>query len=132
MRNSQGVLDDIYAKAVVLNDGRTEVAMVVCDLNFLPRAVVIEAKRITERTTGIPAKNVMVSATHAHTGPAIVGGSSLDEFLTRDSKLCQDYVQQLPKWIARAVEEAHHGERRRACLTPPPASRTYPSTDASG
>jgi hypothetical protein len=107
VRNSQGVLDDIFAKALVLDDGKAKAAMVVCDLLLLPRPMVIEARRIIEEKTGIPASNVMISATHAHTGPAIVGGSSLDDFLTSADKLSQDYARQVPKWIAQAVEEAH-------------------------
>jgi neutral ceramidase len=107
VRNSEGVLDDIYAKAMVLDDGQVRAAMVVCDLNYLPRAVVVEARRIIEGKTGIPASNVIISATHAHTGPALAGDLSLDDFLTNGNKLSQDYAQQLPKCIAQAVEEAH-------------------------
>ena len=35
-RGSQGVLDDLYAKAVVLDDGKTMAALVACDLIGLP------------------------------------------------------------------------------------------------
>lgn len=35
-RDSEGVLDDIYAKAAVFDDGKTKAAMVVCDLIGLP------------------------------------------------------------------------------------------------
>jgi hypothetical protein len=106
-RGSQGVLDDIYAKATVLDDGKTEAAMVVCDLIGLPRAVVVEARRIVVEKTGIPATHVMISATHTHTAPVVVGDSALDDMTSGGSKLSKDYARQLPKWIARAVEEAH-------------------------
>jgi len=89
VRNSQGVLDDIFAKAMVLDDGKAKAAMVVCDLLLLPRRMVIEARWIIEEKTGIPASNVMISATHAHTGPAIVGGSSLDDF-----RSCRGRIQE--------------------------------------
>ena len=36
-RGSRGVLDDLYAKAAVLDDGKTKAALVVCDLIGLPR-----------------------------------------------------------------------------------------------
>ena len=74
-RGSQGVLDEIYAKAVVLDDGETKAAMVVCDLIGLPRAVV-ETRRIIAEKTGIPASHVMISATHTHTGPVVIGDSA--------------------------------------------------------
>jgi hypothetical protein len=105
-RGSQGVLDDIFAKAVVFDDGKTKAAMVVCDLIGIPRAPVLEARRLIEAKTGIPAANVMISATHTHTGPMVVGDTAIDDLVTEGSKLNQDYTAQLPKWIAQAVEEA--------------------------
>ncbi len=107
MRGSQGVLDDIYARATVLDDGKTKAAMVTCDVIGLPRPVVVEARRIIAEKTGIPAANVMISATHTHTGPVIVGDSAMDNFVTGGSTLSKDYAVQLPKWIAQAVEEAY-------------------------
>jgi len=110
-RDSEGVLDDIYAKAVVLDDGPTRVAMVACDLIGLPRSIVLEARRLVEEQTGIAADHVMISATHTHTAPVVVGASSRDEAATGGSELSKDYARQLPKWIGRAVAEA---DRRRA------------------
>jgi hypothetical protein len=111
-RGAQGVLDDLYAKAVVLDDGKTTAAMVVCDLIELSRGPVLEARRIIAEKTGIPADNVVISATHTHTGPVVLGDSTMDDLTTGGSKLSKDYIEQLPKWIAQAVAEAH--ERRAA------------------
>lgn len=105
-RCSQGVLDDIYAKAAVLDDGKTKATMVACDLIGLSRAVVVEARRIIAEKTGIPASNVMISATHTHTAPVVIGDSALDTMTSGGSKLSRDYSEQLPRWIAQAVEEA--------------------------
>jgi hypothetical protein len=106
-RGSQGVLDDLYAKAAVLSDGRTKVALVACDLIGLPREVVVEARRLIAEKTGIAADSAMISATHTHTGPAVVGDSLLDELVTGGSKLSQDYTRQLPSRIAEAVAQAN-------------------------
>jgi hypothetical protein len=106
-RGSKGVLDDLYAKAVVFDDGKTKAAMVVCDLIGLPRAPVLEARRIIAEKTGIPADHVMISATHSHTGPVVIGDTTIDDLVTGGSQLSKDYVVQLPKWIAQAVDEAH-------------------------
>ena len=105
-RGSQGVLDDLYAKAAILDDGKTRVAMVTCDLIGLPRSVVAEARRIIAQKTGLPQENTMISATHTHTGPAVLGDSALDNLVTGGSKLSQAYAEQLPKLIAQAVEQA--------------------------
>ena len=53
--DSQGVLDDLYAKAAVWDDGKTKAALVVCDLIGVPRGPVLEARRIIAEKTGIPA-----------------------------------------------------------------------------
>lgn len=106
MRGSEGVLDDIHAKAAVLDDGQTKAAMVTCDLIGLPRSIALEARRLIAEKTGIAAENVMISATHTHTGPVVVGGSSIEDLVTGGSKLSKDYAEQLPRSIAQAVEEA--------------------------
>ena len=105
-RFSEGVLDDLYAEAVVFDDGKTKVAMVTCDLIGLPRPVVVEARRIITDETGIPADNVMISATHTHTGPTVLGLSVIGDLTAAGNKLSRDYSEQLPKSIARAVRQA--------------------------
>jgi hypothetical protein len=115
-RGSQGVLDDLYAKAAVLDDGKTKAALVVCDLIGLSRGPVLEARRLIAAKTGIPAENIMISATHSHTGPVVIGDTVIDDLVTGGSKLSKDYVEQLPKWIAQAVDEAHR-RRTAACVS---------------
>ena len=85
VRGSEGVLDDICARAVVLDDGKTQAAMVTCDLIGLSRSVVLEARRIIAQETGIPDQNVMISATHTHTAPVVIGDSALDDFTSGGS-----------------------------------------------
>jgi neutral ceramidase len=106
-RGTKTVLDDIYAKAIVLEVGDTKAALVVCDLISLPRHVVTEARRQVEAATGIPASNVMLSATHTHTGPALVRESSLDELVGATSDLGRRYTEKLPELIAKSVAEAN-------------------------
>ena len=105
-RGTKSVLDDIYAKAIVLEKGEIKVALVVCDLISLPRHVVTEARRQIEKATGIPGANVMISATHTHTGPVIARESSLDELVGATSDLGRRYTEQLPELIAKCVAKA--------------------------
>ena len=69
-RIAEDVHDELYAKAVVLDDGTARLALVVCDLICAPRAYLDRAKERVEQACGIPRSNVMVSCTHTHTGPA--------------------------------------------------------------
>ena len=106
-RGSKTVLDDIHAKAIVLEVGDTKAALVVCDLISLPRHVVTEARRQIEAATGIPGKHVMISATHTHTGPVLNRESALDELVGATSDLGRRYTDELPERIAKAVADAH-------------------------
>jgi hypothetical protein len=63
-RASEGVLDDIFAKTTVLDDGQTRAAIVVCDLISMPQWIVTEARQMIETQTGIPGTNVIIAATH--------------------------------------------------------------------
>jgi hypothetical protein len=106
-RGSQGVIDDLYAKAVVLHDGSTKVALVVCDIISLPRTAVLETRRLIEQQTGIAPGNVMISATHTHTGPVLARNSARDDLDGSNSEQAKDYTARLPQAIAQAVADAN-------------------------
>jgi len=106
-RGCDGVADDLFAKAAVLDDGRTKAALVVCDLITLPRATVLEARKLIAQQTGIPGGHVMLSATHTHTAPVLIRESALDEVMGAGNPRCKDYTAELPRRIAAAVAEAN-------------------------
>ncbi len=63
-----GVIDNLYAKAMVFeNDGTVAVA-IVCDTINLRRDDVLRIRRGIYDKCGIPEKNISVSASHTHTG----------------------------------------------------------------
>lgn len=105
-RGAQGVLDDLYAKALVLDDGRTKVALVTCDLISIPRHTIEASRQAIEDKTGIPGANVMISATHTHTGPSLPRQSSKDELDGGSNDKAQAYAASLPGLIAQAVADA--------------------------
>ncbi len=72
-RSATGVTDPIYAKALVLADGKTEIAIVVVDSCMMPRPMLDEAKALATQRTGIPSDRILVSATHTHTAPSTLG-----------------------------------------------------------
>ena len=69
---SIGVRDPLYARALVLDDGERQAAVVVCDLLALDRHFVASARASIEDTTGIPGENIMIATTHTHSGPATI------------------------------------------------------------
>lgn len=63
--------DPLMARAMVLDDGTTTLAMVVIDNLGAGPEVLNEAKAIASQQTGIPPEKMMVSSTHTHTGASI-------------------------------------------------------------
>lgn len=72
-RIATDVHDPLYAKALVLENDDTALAIVVCDLIALAGDDVATAKEHAERLTGIGRDNIFISCTHTHYGPATVG-----------------------------------------------------------
>ena len=97
------VHDELHARCLVLDDGRTKVALVVCDLLGLHRSVSLEARKLIEKTTGIPAANVVISATHTHSATNVLG-DVLRGFQS-DSELT-DYQKFVARRIADGVQRA--------------------------
>ena len=64
------VNDPLWARALVLDDGVTKLAMVVVDSTLVSREIYDDAKRVAEKATGIPASHMLMSATHNHSAPA--------------------------------------------------------------
>lgn len=63
--------DPLHARALVLSDGATTLAMVVVDNLGAGPDVLDEAKAIAAEKTGIAADRMMVSSTHTHSGPPL-------------------------------------------------------------
>ena len=71
-RYSTGVHDPLLTSALYLSDGFTEVMFIANDIIFIPKAAAMRVRRRIERATSIPASNIMVTATHTHSGPMTV------------------------------------------------------------
>ncbi len=72
-RESSNVKTPIHARAMVLDDGDTRLAIVVVDSCMMPRPLLDEAKALAASRTGIRADRMLISATHTHTAPASMG-----------------------------------------------------------
>ncbi|MBI4624760.1 MAG: hypothetical protein HY736_16270 [Verrucomicrobia bacterium] len=95
------VHDELHARCLVLDDGRTKLALVVCDLLGLHRNLSIEARRLIEEATGIPPGHVMISATHTHSAASALGQSRF----VSDQPL-DDYQRFVARRIADGVRRA--------------------------
>ncbi len=63
--------DPLNARALVLDDGTTTLAMVVVDNLGAGPEVLDEAKEIAAKKTGMAVDKMLISSTHTHSGPSV-------------------------------------------------------------
>ncbi len=104
IRYSTDTHDPLWAKATVLDDGQSRVALVVVDLIATTPWMVTETRRLIEEKLGIPGSHVMISATHSHTGPMLY---EPDERVVgrfgNQTEEAKQYMLRLPESIAKSV-----------------------------
>ena len=93
------VLDRLYARTVVLDDGSQPIAITVVDSCMMPRDMLDKTKADAARLTGIPVERMLISATHTHTAPSTMG--------TLGTPPDPDYVAMLPGLITESIVKAH-------------------------
>ena len=95
------VHDELHARVLVLDDGKTKLAIVVCDLLGMHRSLCVEARRLAQESTGILADNILVCGTHTHSAASALGPNrySSDEELT-------DYQKFVARRVADGVKRA--------------------------
>jgi len=72
-RAAAQIHDELHARCLVLDDGHTRLALVVCDSCMIPGEIHENAKHQTHEHTGIPLDRMLISATHTHTAPTVAG-----------------------------------------------------------
>ena len=106
---SDALRDELYAKALVLGDGGHTVAIVSADLLYTPLEDMTDPVRdLVQKRTGIPKQNVMVCATHTHSGPEVFTRSKIpDEGRLPASEIDHAYLAVLVRRMADSVSLAH-------------------------
>lgn len=68
-RLSEGTADPLLARAAVFSDGRSQAAIVICDLIGVWTDFARVVRQRASQQTGIASTAIVVSATHSHTAP---------------------------------------------------------------
>ena len=97
-RVAERIRDDLFARAVVVESGGVRLAFVSCDLIAMGREMADAAKKIIAANVGIPAENVLIGATHTHTGAEMRDNHAVAK--------SEEWAGELPGKIAAAVEMA--------------------------
>jgi len=92
--------DETHVRCIVLDDGQTRLAILTADLCMIYREQLDDAKQRAYTITGIPIQNMMMSATHTHSG-----GTACSVFQSDPDK---EYLKFLTERIADAVIRANN------------------------
>lgn len=96
-----GVHDELYARALVLDDGRRPLVFVAVDVLALSAELVRDLRERIRRRTAIDPAGVMVSATHTHAGPI-----TMRAFCQPDERMEPAYGERFTAAIEDAVATA--------------------------
>ena len=93
-----GVHDRLHARAIVLDDGTTRLAIVICDACIIGRDVFDAAKEMVQEQASLSVNRILMAATHTHAAVRAVhiGTERLDD----------EYHRFLSQRIADAVIKA--------------------------
>lgn len=89
--------DPFHARALVLDDGKTTIAMVVVDVLGAGPDVLNEAKAIAAAKTGMAVDKMLISSTHTHSGPSV----------NTRSEAASRYYKRFVEGIAESIIKAH-------------------------
>ena len=129
-RNASEVITRINARAIVLDDGREQIGIVVVDSCMMPRPLLDEAKQLAAQQTELKPDRILISATHTHTAPSSMGALGTDADV--------DYLPVLRAGIAEALvksssqpgaSEGRLGRRRRGRIHSATAMDSSDRTD---
>jgi neutral ceramidase len=98
---SKGIHDDLFARALVLANGESVVALVSVDLLALSSDFIKRVRDGIQRRTGIDPGSVMIASTHTHAGPV-----TITTFFNPEESVDSAYMDSLAEAVEQSVTNA--------------------------
>lgn len=98
---SQGIHDELFARALILKNGETIVALISVDLLALSGDFIKRVRAGIQRETGISSEAITIASTHTHAGPV-----TITTFFNPEESVDGAYMDSLASWIEQAVTTA--------------------------
>jgi hypothetical protein len=84
IREVSGVRDPLHAVLLLLDDSRTKAAIVTLDLLNTPREMTRQLREAVAAAADIPPENIMVAASHNHSGPGWAQNEAWNHKVSKD------------------------------------------------
>lgn len=110
-RISDGVLDDLYAKAMAIQgSGGDRAVLLTADLLFFRRDVAEAVTKRIMKNTGLERRQILLNASHTHSGPVVGMNRDLESFgVSADHRShVLAYTRKLEEQLADLVAGALH------------------------
>ena len=93
---AEHVHDELYARCLVLDDGQSKLAIVLCDNVGIPGEVFDLAKQLVREATGRPQSHLLFASTHTHSATTARGPSKV---------IWQDELTDYQKFLAKRISD---------------------------
>ncbi len=107
-RISEGIHDPLYASALIIDNGEMQIGFCAVDVVFISREIAAKVRKRVYKQTGIPEQNLMISASHTHSGPVIFSDIFYDPVVL---KADPEYISYLVDKLVQVYIEAFHNKK---------------------
>jgi len=105
----KGIHDNLYARALVLDDGSAQLALVTCDLIGFPHALWEKIVQHVSRETGLSVTHILLAGTHTHGAPTPAGRGPLSAKQAAYSEKVEEAVVAAVRQAKAALQPARVG-----------------------
>lgn len=107
-RISEGTHDPLYASALIIDNGEMQIGFCAVDVVFISQEITARVRSAVHKQTGIPEQNIMISASHTHSGPVTFSDVFYDPVVP---KADPEYISYLVEKLVQVYMKAFQNKR---------------------